>query len=185
MKTPSILFLHGPSSSGKTTLAHALQHAAPVPLWHLSIDHFRDSGAWPMSRFRHRELDWTQHRAAFFDGFHRAVAASASAGNHLILEHILDDDSWGADLKALFVPFDVVFVGLTCSLDDLIRREHKRGDRPTGSAAEDYATVHANRTYDLMLDGTSDSRTNAQTVLEYWQAGTRISEFARENSATP
>lgn len=179
MKTPSILFLHGPSSSGKTTLAQALQHAAPVPLWHLSIDHFRDSGVWPMQRFRRRELDWAQHRAAFFDGFHRAVVASASAGNDLILEHILDDESWAADLKTLFIPFDVVFVGLKCSLDDLTRREQARGDRPTGSAAEDYATVHANRTYDLIVDGTTDGATNAQTVLDYWQADARISEFTR------
>ncbi len=181
MKTPSILFLHGPSSSGKTTLAQALQDAAPVPLWHLSIDQFRDSGAWPMQRFRRHDFEWSEYRAAFFNGFHHAVAASASTGNNLILEHILDEDAWVADLKTLFIPFDVVFVGLECSLDALTRREHARGDRPIGSAAEDCATVHANRTYDLMLDGTNESATNAQTVLNYWHASTRISEFSRQH----
>ena len=44
-----ILFLHGPSSSGKSTLAAAIREASDRPYLHLSIDHLRDSGAWEPS----------------------------------------------------------------------------------------------------------------------------------------
>ncbi len=39
-----IIFLHGASSSGKSTIAKELQSRIEVPFWHISIDHLRDSG---------------------------------------------------------------------------------------------------------------------------------------------
>lgn len=89
-----IIFLHGASSSGKSTIARELQARIEKPLWHISIDHLRDSGVLPIERFRNGDFDWTEVRAAFFDGFHASLAAYANAGNDLILEHILDTNGW-------------------------------------------------------------------------------------------
>ncbi|WP_319533257.1 hypothetical protein [uncultured Cohaesibacter sp.] len=70
--TAQILFLHGASSSGKSTLARALQDALPVPFWHISIDHLRDSGVLPSHRFKSGEFDWKAARPRFFDGYHQS-----------------------------------------------------------------------------------------------------------------
>lgn len=65
-----IIFLHGASSSGKSTLAKSLHAEIEKPFWHISIDHLRDSGIVPMSRFRRKDFSWSEARDAFFDGFH-------------------------------------------------------------------------------------------------------------------
>jgi chloramphenicol 3-O phosphotransferase len=94
-----VIFLHGPSSSGKSTIARALQAKIETPFWHISIDHLRDSGVLPSARFRSGEFDWKAARPSFFDGFHASLAAYADAGNNLILEHILDKDQWLTELR--------------------------------------------------------------------------------------
>jgi chloramphenicol 3-O phosphotransferase len=165
-----IIFLHGPSSSGKSTLARAVQSAIEGPFWHISIDHLRDSGVLPRARFRSGEFDWAQNRQAFFDGFHHSLAAYARAGNNLILEHILERDDWLDELAELFAPFDVFFVGVFCPLEELNRREHDRGDRPAGSAAQDFERIHRGKTYDLALDGTKAVEQNVETLLIAWRA---------------
>ena len=172
-----IILLNGPSSSGKSTLARALQVQAESPFWHLSVDHLRDSGILPMDRFRSGELNWKAHRARVFDGLHRMVSAAADAGNNLILEHILDDPAWVTDLKPHLAAHDVLFVGVHCDLDVLVARERARGDRPIGSAAQDFATVHGRRLYDVEVDGTAPVQSNVATVLKVLLSGRRVSEF--------
>lgn len=175
-----IIILHGPSSSGKSTTAKALQDLIERPFWHISIDHLRDSGVLPDQRIKQGDFDWSGMRAAFFDGFHRSLAAYASAGNNLIVEHILDDPAWVGDLKTLLKPFDVLFVGLHCDLDELRRRESRRGNRPIGSAEQDFHAVHVGRIYDLEIDsGTGDACDNAHLILTAWRSKTRTSEFAQ------
>ena len=127
-----IIFLHGASSSGKSTIARSLQARIEEPFWHISIDHLRDAGVLPSARIKNGEFNWSAMRAAFFNGFHQSLAAYAHAGNNLILEHILDTDGWQEELGKLLVPCDVFFVGVHCSLEELIRREAERGDRRGG-----------------------------------------------------
>lgn len=105
----------------------------------------------PLARFRRGEFDWKEHRSNFFDGFYRSVVAYASAGNNILLEHILEKDQWVFDLALLLEPFDVFFVGLHCDLDELNKRETLRADRPIGSAADDYHRIHVGQRYDLEL----------------------------------
>src|SRR5262245_57362383 len=137
-----IILLNGASSSGKTTLARALQNALPEPFWHYSIDHLRDANVLPMTRIKSGEFPWPAQRPAFFDGFHRSVAAFAAAGNDLIIEHIVERQEWMVRLLTLLGSFDVFFVGIHCPLDELKRREHARGDRRIGEAHDDHRIVH-------------------------------------------
>jgi chloramphenicol 3-O phosphotransferase len=174
-----ILFIHGASSSGKSTLARGLQQRLPEPFWHLSIDHLRDSGVVPMARFRSGEFDWRSHRSAFFDGFHRSLAAYADAGNNLIVEHILDKPEWLMTLAGLLSPFDVYFVGVHCSLDELNKRELARGDRPLGSAAQDFQAIHLNMVYDFEVDTELALEDNLQRLIVAWQARGARSAFKR------
>ncbi|MEQ8281605.1 MAG: chloramphenicol phosphotransferase [Parvibaculum sp.] len=99
-----IIFLHGASSSGKSTIARALQARIEKPFWHISIDHLRDADVLPLERFRKGDFAWADARTAFFDGFHASLAAYANAGNNLILEHILDTEGWMETLRRILAP---------------------------------------------------------------------------------
>ncbi|WP_395446365.1 chloramphenicol phosphotransferase CPT family protein (plasmid) [Aminobacter sp. UC22_36] len=173
-----IIFLHGASSSGKSTIARELQARIERPFWHISIDHLRDSGVLPLSRFRSGEFAWAESRKAFFDGFHASLVAYADAGNNLILEHILDTPGWLETLSGSFAQHDVFFVAVHCPLELLIERESARGDRPLGSAKRDYETIHLGKTYDLELDTTDGVDANVATVLDAWRQTERSSSFS-------
>ncbi len=158
-------------------LARALQARIEKPFWHISIDHLRDSGVLPTQRFRSGEFDWRKARPAFFDGFHASLAAYAEAGNDLILEHILDTEGWLETLRRLFARHDVLFVAIHCPLDLLVAREKARGDRPAGSARQDFETIHIGKTYDLELDSTHGVDANTARILEAFHSGRRKSSF--------
>lgn len=172
-----IIFLHGASSSGKSTLARALQDRIEAPFWHISIDHLRDSGVLPMARFRNGDFAWKAARPAFFDGFHASLAAYANAGNDLILEHILDNADMLPTLRALLAAHDVFFVAVHCPLDILIEREIRRGDRPPGSARHDFETIHVGKLYDLELQDGDGVENNMERLLAAWRSGRRHSSF--------
>lgn len=180
-----IIFLHGASSSGKSTLARALQAQIELPFWHISIDHLRDSGVLPMARFRSGDFSWRAERAKFFAGYHQSLAAYAAAGNNLILEHILEKPDWFGELARLFAPFDVFFVALHCPLDELIRRETARGDRSAGSAAEDFARIHRGLAYDLGLNASTPVEANVATLLDAWRRRDRAASAFRRALALP
>jgi chloramphenicol 3-O phosphotransferase len=173
-----VIFLHGASSSGKSTLARALQDRIEKPFWHISIDHLRNAGVLPSERFRNGDFRWSEHRAAFFDGFHHSLKAYADAGNDLILEHILDTPGWLGVLKELLGAHDVFFVGVHCPLDLLIAREAARGDRPLGSAQQDFEQIHIGKLYDLDLQSTDGTEANVEKILAAWRRPGRASSFA-------
>lgn len=169
MANTSIIFIHGASSSGKSTLARAVQAKIDLPFWHISIDHLRDSGVLPTARFKAGDFDWETSRAACFDGFHHSLAAYASAGNNLILEHILDTHGWLEQLVDLLAPYDVFFVGLHTDLTELNRRETARGDRPVGSAERDFLIIHQGLRYDLELSSNKALDENVERLIAAWK----------------
>lgn len=177
--TGTIIFVNGASSSGKSTLARALQASLELPFWHYSIDHFRGTGVLPMKRIDSGEFAWQDMREAFFDGFHRCLPALAEAGNNLIIEHIIETAAWKSRLVRLLASIDVFFVGLHCPLPELERRERRRGDRRTGEARQDHAAVHAFCTYDIEIDSTRSVDDNVEAVLAAWRSRTRPSAFDR------
>ena len=174
-----IIFLNGASSSGKTTLAKALQSQLPLPFWHYSIDHFRGDDILPMARIRSGEFPWPGLRQAFFDGFHASIPALVGAGNNMLLEHIVEDEMWLKRLVRLLAGLDVFFVGLHCSLPELEKRERARGDRPMGDARADFSKVHTHCVYDLELDSNSGLAENVTTVCNAWTERSSPSAFER------
>lgn len=173
-----IILVNGASSSGKTTLCRALQSRLPAPFWHYSFDHFR-TGVLPWDRMKRDDFAWSDLRPAFFDGFHRTLPALASAGNNLIVDHIVETPRWMCDLLGLLETFDVFFVGVHCHVDELERRERDRGDRRPGEARRDHETIHTHCTYDREVDGTRAVDENAQAVIAAWLAREIPSAFAR------
>ncbi len=144
-----IILLNGASSAGKSSLAGVVQARATVPFWHYSMDHLKAGGVLPAERIDAGDFAWSTMREAFFEGFHRSIAAFAEAGNNILVEHIIEQRAWMDRLLLLLASHDVFFVGLHCPLDELERREVQRGDRRIGDARADHAIAHTFGEYDL------------------------------------
>nr|WP_052231878.1 chloramphenicol phosphotransferase [Methylobacterium sp. ZNC0032] len=172
-----IILLNGASSSGKSSLARAIQARIETPFWHISIDHLRDSGVLPTERIRSGAFDWLTMRDAFFLGFERSLIAYVEAGNDLIVEHIMENAPWLLRLAETLSRHDVFFVGVHCDLAELERREQARGDRRLGDARRDFHRIHSHCIYDLDVDGTQDRDANADAVIAAWKARSGRSAF--------
>ncbi len=177
--TGKIILLNGASSSGKSTLARDLQAALDEPFWHISIDHLRDANILPKTRIDSSEFAWPELRPPFFDGFHRCLPALAEAGNHLIVEHIIETEAWMHRLLYLLSSIDVFFVGVHCPLSELERREVERGDRRKGEAKADFETTHTFCQYDFEVFSTSPRAENTQAVIAAWKMRQCPSAFAK------
>lgn len=149
-RTPGglIIFLNGTSSSGKSSIAVELLRILDEPYFHIPVDAFhamRTRQEMPAER-----LATVLHNT--WRGYHRAIAGMAAAGNNVVMDHVLSQEWRLRDCLDLFVPHDVVFVGVHCPRAELERRERERGDRPSGLAAQQLAQVHAHGLYDIECD---------------------------------
>ncbi len=162
-----VIFLNGTSSSGKSSIATELLSILDEPWFHMPVDAFhamRSSVPVPPD-----QVGTLLHRT--WQGFHRAVAGMAAAGNNVVVDHVLSAEWRLRDCLSLFAPRDVVFVGVHCPPLELARRERERGDRPPGLAAGQLAQVHSHGIYDVECD--TDSATPRECAL-------RIKEFLPE-----
>ena len=137
------------------------------------FDHLRDAGVLPLERIHRGDFEWSSMREEFFEGFHRSLPAFASAGNNLIVEHIVETSAWMKRLVALLAGMDVFFVGIHCPLEELKRRELERGDRPEGDAARDFATIHRHAVYDLEINSLVAPDDNALRLAAAWRQRSR------------
>ncbi len=160
-----IIFLNGTSSSGKSSIARELLDILDDGVsFHLAVDGFnamrskRELGA--------EELDDALRRTRM--GFHRSIAAMASVGNDVVVDHVLSERWRLLDCLTVLPPEDVLFVGVHCPLNELTRREQARGDRPAGLAAHQFDLVHAHGDYDLECDTSTETpRECAQHIKHF------------------
>jgi len=169
-----VILLHGASSSGKSTLARAIQEQLDEPFLHLSSDQM--VGMLPARRDAEGPFAWwTGMRPPFFHGFHRCIPAFAAAGNDLVVEHVIEFAAWRAELVQLLQGLDVFLVGVHCDLDEIDRRERARGDRRIGEGREHVETdgIHTFGPYDLDIDTTGrDPAALATDVIAAWHRRT-------------
>jgi chloramphenicol 3-O phosphotransferase len=60
-----------------------------------------------------------------------------------------------------------------CSLEVLIEREKRRGDRLVGSAKRDFETIHIGKLYDLELYTGDGVDANVDRLLTAWRSAER------------
>ena len=169
LQVGKIIIINGPSSSGKSTLALAVQKQFDIPFLRFSFDLFLDNQVLPMDQIRNKTFSWKAMRPSVFKGLHRCLPALANAGNNLIFDHIIESKSWLEDLLGCISGLDAFFVGLHCSLEELERREAERGDRRSGEARTDFETVHSITSYDLELDSENTLEDNVKLLIEAWK----------------
>jgi chloramphenicol 3-O phosphotransferase len=161
-----VIVLNGTSSAGKTTLAKALREALPEPFCYYASDQLADGGFRAISG---KVPDAATHdeRSRFFDGFHRSIAAFAEAGNDMIVEHIVEEQSWARQLDQLLAPFDTFWIGVHAPVAELERRENARGDRSPGEARYHLRT-HGYCRYDLEVDSCEPRETVVAAIVAAW-----------------
>jgi len=164
-----IIIINGPSSSGKTTLALETLKQFDIPFLRFSFDLFLDNQVLPMEQIRSGKFSWNEMKPTVISGLHQSLAALARAGNNLIMDHIIESKPMLDDLLGAIPDFDVYFVGLHCSLEELNRREIERGNRRSGEAEADLATVHSITTYDLELNSEDNVEETARTLIAAWK----------------
>ena len=162
MQTPDIVFLVGASSSGKTTLAKALQHQLEAAYLHVSVDAF--GSMFPESKLVDQEL-CSSAVPKLWEGFYRSIAALVGCGNRVIVDTIAHEG--GAQVfKPLFESFGVVYVAVKCPLEELERRELARGDRVTGLARSQFREVHNFLRYDIEINTYEHNAEECATLIK-------------------
>jgi chloramphenicol 3-O phosphotransferase len=170
---PAVIVLNGGSSAGKSVLAVALQEALPEAWLRLSVDTLiRAMPPWMTSggpgisfgadgevglgaEFTRLELAWM-----------RGVAAIARAGAPVIVEDgflsgPVAQERWRSALEQL----PVLWVGVRCDAEVAAERERARGDRGLGMARRQAESVHRGIAYDLEVDMTHATPTQAAEVV--------------------
>ena len=196
-----VIVLNGTSSAGKSTLIRALQarldgawlgvgidtvvYALPkayldLPLWG---EVFRYVPAEPDSPAPFRIVTGELgHRLV--EGMHRMVASLADAGLSVIVDHVLLEPGWLPDLATRLAGHEVLFVGVRCPLEVVVRREAERKDRTIGQAAAMFDVVHRAGGYDTEVDTSLQSPDEAAaTIVEALIGGFPATPFARVEPA--
>ena len=142
-----IIILNGVSSAGKTTLAKVLQERLSQPFFHIDVDMFCI-----MAPQKFLENDYSlQHN--FVSNMFDVVKLFSDKGYSLIVPcAFLEGYGYLEKCVSLLHSYQVLFVHVTCPIEELIQREKKRGDRPLGSAEAMLPMLVPQGTYDIMVD---------------------------------
>lgn len=182
-----IIMLNGVSSSGKSSIARALQDAWITPLLHVGVDTFIDMmparycGEGQEARYGLQfvpvqtpegalvEIRPGPYAKRLFAGMIGAIGALARTGNDIIVDEVLFGDDMLRQYVRELRGQTVYFVAIHCALEIVEQRERERGDRFINSARAQFPLVHnPTRHYDLELDTSSSSSNElAGLIKEY------------------
>jgi len=159
---PRCILLNGTSSSGKTSLAKALQELFPVVFLNFSIDSIlyalpQSDLAAMINGTPIRRVEYRYDRLV--DGFNAAVAGLLASGNRLIVDNALTRPEWKAAFDEAVAGHKTFRIGVTCEPEEARKRELKRGDRAIGTVDRELPLVHEGMAYDLVVDTTQTPAT--------------------------
>jgi chloramphenicol 3-O phosphotransferase len=164
-----VIVLNGASSSGKTTLARALQALLPDPWLTFGVDTLLAGMPWSGAG-----IDISPGGVVTVDGTFRAleaawiagIAAMARAGARIVVDEVFLGGA--ASQRRWLTAFDgleALWVGVRCDSAVAAARELARGDRIIGLATRQADVVHRGVRYDLEVDTThAEPATCAQVV---------------------
>ncbi|MEK4472708.1 chemotaxis protein [Paenibacillus sp. FSL R7-0048] len=161
MKKGLVILLNGASSSGKTSITMELKKQNEIQFHHLSYDDFSGNyndfinKTYPGIRPT-RVLDDEVISEILFDPissvYYATIKLFSEMGLNVIVDTVIDNDKHFNELHDLLMDLPTLFVGVLCSRDGLIRREHIRGDRAFGLALYQYNKVYSFDEYDLEVN---------------------------------
>ena len=171
MKRASVILLNGTSSSGKTTLATALQKAMPEPTLYVSNDKFIS-----MTPEHVLKDDALRPKVLIplMSAFHHSLPLIAACGFPMIVDHVIERMDWMDEVAEALRGVDVHFVKVSCPLEELERRERARGDRQIGFARMQLGWVHSHCGYDVEVDTHGSSiEQNVEKLRQLFSSDTK------------
>ncbi len=182
-----IIFLNGVATSGKTSIIHELQKQADFPLLKLGVDNFLDMipadyyGWGPKAKEGIqfvREEDENGPITRVYNGdFGRAIlhtippiiAKISTRKFNVACDEVLFHDYYLKEYTKAFKGLRAYCIGIHCDLEELIRREQKRGGYSIGLGRDQINRVHGpTRFYDLEINTThTPSADCAKQILEF------------------
>jgi len=151
MKKGKIICLNGVSSSGKTSLSKILQDRLSEPYYWLSEDAFADMTPKKISSdySDENEVLWYQ---TYINMYH-TIKLYSEKGHNVIVDGVLDENYPLLQMVVILNDNPVLFVHVTCPVDELNRREQARGDREIGLAEEQLSLLcPQDEIYDITVD---------------------------------
>ncbi len=137
--TEKLIILNGPSSAGKSSIAHRLQNLARAPFIHFCMDDFL------------KGCEQSPDPALAIKNMAEHVEGLVHAGKNVIVDCV-------AFPKAMKIWLDVlqkhtpVLVAVSAPLPVLEAREKQRSDREPGMAGEQYDRLFLDTDYHLKID---------------------------------
>jgi len=163
-----VVLLHGTSSSGKTTVARAIQRLSDEPWVRLGID-----AVWNAIDER-----WMEHGPRAAEGFawmedativpgpvgqrlaagmRAAVAALARADNDVLVDDVFIDPGWLDAWRHELGGVEWLLVRVEAPLQVLEERERARGNRIAGEARSQVNVIHSGIEYEITVDTSRQS----------------------------
>lgn len=159
LKQGLIVLLNGTSSSGKTSISMELKNQKEILFHHLSIDDFFGNyndfidNKYPDIEPTREVEDVGQ---ILFDPinsvYYATIKLFSEMGLNVIVDTVIDNDKRFNDFLDLFLDHPILFVGVLCPKEELIRREQIRGDREIGLANSQYDKIYSFDEYDLEVN---------------------------------
>ncbi|MBX9804176.1 MAG: chloramphenicol phosphotransferase CPT family protein [Alphaproteobacteria bacterium] len=198
-----IIFLNGVATSGKTSIINELQKISPSPIMKLGVDNFLDMMPSDYYGWGEKAKDGIQFVREEDEGgpitrvyngdFGRAVlhtippviAKMASRGLNIACDEVIFHDYYLKEYTKAFKGLKAYCIGIHCDLEELIRREQKRGGYSLGLGRDQINRVHGpTRFYDLEINTThTPSKACAQQILEFIQANPDPQGFKKLEAA--
>jgi len=159
------IVLNGASSSGKTSIALAIQRLSKTPILHAPLDTFTDMFHWPA--IPDPETKRECHRFGVAN-FHAALPILASSQFPVVVDHVFCEHAWFDDCVKALKGKRTYFIGVRCPIATLEEREKARGDRNLGMARSQVDHVHLRKPYDLEVDtSVKSAKECAAAILEF------------------
>lgn len=161
MKKGKIILLNGVSSSGKTSLGWKIQDTAKTHYYLISQDQFCEM--WPAPFWSQNPEKEFNHTMSMM---YKTIEMFASLGENVVVDHVLlnneklkSDNGEGTleDFKKHLDGYEVLYVHVTCQIEELRKREAERGDREIGNAEGQIPYIDPQSGYDITVDTSVDS----------------------------
>ena len=127
-----VVFLNGPSSSGKSSLAHGLQQRLAVPYVFFPEDMFFSG----LPGREYTDAEGYLYGSRLYNGFTRCVRTMVESDNRVIVDTVAWNPGGLSGFVEALWDLKVFAVGVYCDLAVLEDRERLRGDRSTGLARD-------------------------------------------------
>lgn len=148
MNNGKIIVLNGVSSSGKTTLAKAIQDAFVEPYVRLSIDDFINMMP---SKMIETDLGNTVYKSQTI--MLQTIMMLSDAGMNIVVDNVML--TYFQTLKqyiSALHDYPVLLVKVDCPVQELRRREAERGDRAIGQGERQMDDLEPKTMYDITVN---------------------------------